>query len=708
MSKTVRLSSSPYRMLVTDILPYERPTFFSNRFFARLMKYYGVRNTATGLVATKHTETKGLKEFLRLLSGSAKGEKRPFKYVISKDGVTDGRTLTVIHPRYQIEMMEFYEKYQDLLIYYCSRSPFSLRHPYKVARTIKGTAEFAKVISDDNDDSISPEAARTYFCYSPFSKISMFYESYLFLRLEKQFQCMAKVDVKECFDSITPEALPALIFGNSDDNMRSFVSELADLHRKMRGEEAERGIVIGPEFSRIFAEMFLQQIERKVEARLAKDNNMVHPRDYRVLRYVDDTFVYANSLTYIKNFLKVYEDELEKYGLEFKTEKMKVYRSKPFIEPMTLVKRNLRDIIDKTFENRLQNFIGFIHVQDGKYDVPTFLKFRKFIGALRGYVSSVVTPVSENIEEHREEWENKDERGKNLEELERAKHESRYKDISNYLIWHMRARLQELLKQFNDLYRHYSQEEKYAVLSDTGEKIKNKYERVFVDFCMELVEVLMFIFNSDLRMSTAINVIQVINEIQAFVRGKYRFSNGQKSVKFPAAQISRIDEKITDETHQVFRHKRIIGESGLMEVLMLLELQPLMFPRNRVSEDVLLKFLESIESDKVFNFLTIFQLFHFADHCKRYDKISKFASEKVRRLLEAFRQSNGDDTEGLLAVLELIASRKDDVDLPVELDEIFNNLELRQFIDSKREFFIMRESYTLSDAMLTLKSEEVY
>ena len=51
------------------------------------------------------------------------------------------------------------------------------------------------------------------------------------------------------------------------------------------------GIVIGPEFSRIFAEIILQNIDEKVENELRrrKINNKVN---YECYRYVDDYFLF--------------------------------------------------------------------------------------------------------------------------------------------------------------------------------------------------------------------------------------------------------------------------------------------------------------------------------------------------------------------------------------------------------------------------------
>lgn len=65
MSKLLRVSKSKYRVVISDVLPYERPVFYSNRFFARFLKYYGIEVEEGMLVARRHSDEPGLKDFWR-------------------------------------------------------------------------------------------------------------------------------------------------------------------------------------------------------------------------------------------------------------------------------------------------------------------------------------------------------------------------------------------------------------------------------------------------------------------------------------------------------------------------------------------------------------------------------------------------------------------------------------------------------------------
>ena len=85
MSRLLHVSKSKYRVVISDTLPYERPMFFSNRFFARFLKFYGVEINGDVLIASKHTEEPGLKEFLEILGGK-KGAS--LRFLISSDAST--------------------------------------------------------------------------------------------------------------------------------------------------------------------------------------------------------------------------------------------------------------------------------------------------------------------------------------------------------------------------------------------------------------------------------------------------------------------------------------------------------------------------------------------------------------------------------------------------------------------------------------------
>ena len=171
MSKLLRISNSKYRAVISEVLPYERPIFFTNRFFARFLKYYGVKVEKDVLVATRNTDEPGLTEFLALLGGKANDKRPCFQYSITKDGRKEGRCLSVIHPFHQVKMLEFYDRYKTLLIDFCQRSNFSIRYPYKVADYQKNSKGYYKIMSDDAFPVDTSESLKHFFSYKHYKNI---------------------------------------------------------------------------------------------------------------------------------------------------------------------------------------------------------------------------------------------------------------------------------------------------------------------------------------------------------------------------------------------------------------------------------------------------------------------------------------------------------------------------------------------------------
>jgi hypothetical protein len=62
--------------------------------------------------------------------------------------------------------------------------------------------------------------------------------------------------------------------------------------------------LIGPEFSRIFAEIILQKIDITIEKKL-KENNYFLKVDYEMYRYVDDYFLFCDDSVLKDEILKL-------------------------------------------------------------------------------------------------------------------------------------------------------------------------------------------------------------------------------------------------------------------------------------------------------------------------------------------------------------------------------------------------------------------
>ena len=145
--KKIKLKYGKERVLFSDVLPYETPLTFSNRYLYRFISKYKFhideeRDDKGKLFITVNPEKEinvDEHNFARLLFGLSndKGLKSnsvfyPFQFNIAHK-IGKSRILTVIHPLNQLQIVDFYEKYKYAILYLCSKSNFSLRKPVKVA-----------------------------------------------------------------------------------------------------------------------------------------------------------------------------------------------------------------------------------------------------------------------------------------------------------------------------------------------------------------------------------------------------------------------------------------------------------------------------------------------------------------------------------------------------------------------------------------------
>src|SRR5690606_10620253 len=131
------------RAVLSDILPFEVPLTFSNRYFFHFLVKNGIglkdrkivyNNNYSGDDRIAYETILTILFFRNLSDGNEwKFRKIPFIYKITHKE-KDFRELAIIHPINQINLVHFYDKFKELIIYNCSISNYSLRKPYKIAR----------------------------------------------------------------------------------------------------------------------------------------------------------------------------------------------------------------------------------------------------------------------------------------------------------------------------------------------------------------------------------------------------------------------------------------------------------------------------------------------------------------------------------------------------------------------------------------------
>ena len=333
--------SFAYRSLLTDTLPYEVPVIFSNdRFHASI----SAPETTGPLVPAvdKLFERGGVRYTI------------PYNYEISKDERRT-TTLSIVHPLTQLEVAEFYEMHCGGMLSHCGRGRFSLRKPIALA------SPFVREVVEDEEREKSgiPQLLAgageadmahlsSYFVYGKYNLLSKFIASREYIRLESRYRFVRRVDISKCFYNIYTHSVTWSVknkaFAKQQRETYSFESAFDRLMQKCNYNETN-GIVVGPEFSRIFAEIILQDVDECVEAEL-REQKLNAAMEYDARRYVDDYFIFADNPVTLDKVESLLRRKLEGYKLYVNEDKVETQR-RPFVSGLTLARDEIAETLRK-------------------------------------------------------------------------------------------------------------------------------------------------------------------------------------------------------------------------------------------------------------------------------------------------------------------------------------------------------------------------
>ena len=585
------------RVILSDVLPFEVPVTFSNRHFYSYLLSCKIKLEGDKISINKHN-TSVNQGIVKLLFGinsvkpfdasgkiNFKEEERdsiPFSYkIIHKED--DFRELTIIHPKNQLAVIEFYNTYRDLILYYSSISPFSIRKPHRIAKYtyfkdqlhLEKLAELTDEIVEQND--LEYEELKTFFVYKKYSNIHKFYESYQYHRCEKKFNRLFKFDISKCFDSIYTHSITwalldkEIVKKHLGDSKKTFGNIFDTLMQKLNYNETN-GIVIGPEFSRIFAELILQKIDENAKRELAKES-LFSKKNYEIFRYVDDYFVFYNEESEREKILTAFRLGLREFKLYLNEEKTELF-NKPIITEITIAKQKINDLINTSLTYQLEEIL----VQEGEESVKK-KKGKIYIDSIR-----LITKFKTIIFESKID----------------------YKDILNYTLAIIERKLRSLIKVYFTIVRE-----------------KNT-EKEFIKSLLELFDFVFFLYSVSPRVNTTIKLCRVLRLATATLNLKDYFSLDFKHLVF---------KKIYDNILFIL-HKNKSVKHAQVETLYLLIALGELGNKYWLTENVLASYLGIINKSGVFrseselNYFTIVvSLFYMKDKV-RYQNLRSFILEK--------------------------------------------------------------------------------
>ena len=303
--------------ILTDLLPVELSELFSfTSFYSFLLgkDQQKVLSTMVNALKAKKASGKGV----MFKDGWST---KPLKYNIMKGNKTV-REMSLIQPFSAINLYLFIECYQKEILDYLEKNHcFSLRyHKKNTDLYYKSKSKAATEYFQPQSRRIGKKAIQqsgNYFKITPFESINAFADSLTWRTSNFRFKYYAKMDYKACFDSIYTHSFSwiierSVIDAKHAENTNLFLT-IDRILQNINGRSSN-GIVVGPEFSRMIAELLLERIDNEVLTKLFGLGLRLH-KDYEVFRYVDDIMVFSNEQKTIDLIVDSYSHISEKYRL---------------------------------------------------------------------------------------------------------------------------------------------------------------------------------------------------------------------------------------------------------------------------------------------------------------------------------------------------------------------------------------------------------
>ncbi|WP_417172186.1 antiviral reverse transcriptase Drt3b [Alistipes putredinis] len=707
--KKIKLSYSKERVLFSDVLPYECPIIFSNRYLYRfLAKYLWVGEeqkvdniTWNVLKQSKRRDEKDKK--IEILQHRPNALFYPYQFNIAHK-TNKTRTLSIIHPYNQWQVVEFYDQYKYSILYLCSQSKFSLRKPHKIAQYFYYRDRLHRRLSGHESDKVELffneyENLKTYFSYEKYSNIYKFYEDYRYQRAEKKFKHLVKFDLQSCFDSIYTHTISWATAGGADKVKvlpgyhGSWVGDAFDNLMQSVNARETNGIVIGPEFSRIFAEIILQYIDQKVEQELL-GKDLRQKSSYECYRYVDDYFLFYNDEKDRNLFMESLTKWLKEFKLQISPSKTEEFE-RPFITKVTIAKQRIENLLSNIFSTPLWEEVESKlnteeeeDTEDEESDKDREILDRKFNIYLSA--NSVNAQIKAIVKECGIE----------------------YRDIANYLLEKTSQRLDAFLNRYEIGFKKYERlMSKEEANKDEVEIHAQRVQRKLTSYLVSLIDVAFFVFNSNRQINTTLKLLKIMNSIIIYGKRHGDFKVNPE-VRFQTISKDIIFKKIQDEIALVLAttdsHRNTLHES-----LYLLILAKELGYSYLLAPEVIKSFIG--KSELQYNlFACIILLYYYANH-KCYDAQKALLKDEIlkkyRLVAESERKRNSELTiltADMMTCPFVDNAYKQSLLTLIGITEMKDQQMIMRFAKKQKYIFTRWTMFNLNKELQAKISQEVY
>jgi hypothetical protein len=141
------------------------------------------------------------------------------------------------------------------------------------------------------------------------------------------------------------------------------------------------GIVVGPELSRIVAELLLVRVDKLVEREIFNKTHKENQKDYRVIRFVDDIFIFSNDKVLNDIIENAYSKALAEFNLSINQSKVKNFNDSQNV----FVSRATE--IQKAFDNFTSNNVAEFAMRQFKNPKEGDEEPIDYLGTVKSWVS---------------------------------------------------------------------------------------------------------------------------------------------------------------------------------------------------------------------------------------------------------------------------------------------------------------------------------
>lgn len=496
--KTIKLDKKDYsRALLTDTYPADVPIVFSNDglYINSHIVRKSISDNRTKIISDIYMTLINPELNISLNIEDRKKEQlkqtTPFKYKIIKNDVSL-RTLSLIHPRSQINYSNIYREHSDYLISLCDKSNFSIRSPMKVCNSfyVKGEKQvtnnaYKEIKIETIEEEIYKKHASSYFSYKGFNRIHKLYSSPLYKELESKFPFMFFLDVANCFDSIYTHTIAWAAkdknyIKDNYVNWSNQFSQKLDTTMQRSNSNETNGIPIGSEFSRIFAEIIFQRIDINIEKHLQSEYSYNNRVDYQVLRYVDDYIVFGMTNEICTVISNTISDCLSEYNLYINSEKVTKFE-RPFCTDKSKIIISISKCLDY-FETTI---FSKEYLSSRKYFPTQIYKKHNFMNKFMNEVRLVALTSKKNG----------------------------YSEVSSYLVSFFSKRIESAIKSY------------YEYIEQGGKK------GIFIANIEIMIELMLFYFKVHPTVNASNKIAKVIVSLIEFLQSNESLSKFNPQIK---------------------------------------------------------------------------------------------------------------------------------------------------------------------------------